>query len=470
MRRLFVLLLITIISSCNDDKDVIVTIPTLATSGVSQLTKTSASSGGEIISDGGGTIFDRGLCYSTSPNPTTENFVVPNAAATGSFIGQMTGLTEGTTYYVRAYAINSAGTGYGDEISFTTLASTAPVLTTTAVSSITHTTFISGGSISSDGGLPITASGICYSTSHTPTVSDQVVNGNGQSNFTANASGLIAGTTYYIRAFATNAIGTGYGNEVSFNTLAVTLPILSTRTASLITASSADLGGEITFDGGASITERGICWSTMANPTINDSKISVGSGAGLFETQLVSLSRATTYFARAYAVNSAGVAYGSEVSFETLSIAVGDAFQGGTIFYIDPSGIHGLIVADNDLATTMPWGCPNVDVSTSDAVGSGSQNTANIVASCTTAGIAATECSNLTLNGYDDWFLPAVKELQLIDKNLIAHGRGNFVENHSYWSSSQATELYAYAWDVVHHMSFAPDKSWAILVRPIRAF
>jgi hypothetical protein len=469
MRKLFALLLITFISSCNDDDDVVM-LSTLSTLEISQLTKTSASSGGEITSDGGGTIINRGLCYNTSTNPTIENFVVPNAGGTGSFIGQMTGLNEGTTYYVRAYAVNSAGTAYGNEISFTTIASTAPVLTTVEVSLITHTTFTSGGSISADGGLPITAAGICYSTSPTPTLNDEVVNGDGLINFTANASGLMAGTTYYVRAFATNAVGTSYGNELTFSTLPATLPILSTRSVTLVTASSASSGGEITSDGGALITDRGICWSTTANPTVNDSKISQGSGAGQFEGQLTGLAKTTTYYVRAYATNSVGTAYGSEMSFNTLSIAIGDTYQGGIIFYIDPSGNHGLIVAENDLDTSMPWGCQDVSISTSNAVGSGSQNTTNILATCTTAGIAAKECSDLTINGYDDWFLPAIDELQLIDENLIVHGLGNFVENQSYWSSTQQVDFTAYAWDVRHRSSFNSQKSWVFLVRPIRAF
>jgi len=471
MRKLLVLILITFISSCKEDEDVIVTLPTLSTLEISQLTKTSAFSGGEITSDGGGTIVNRGLCYSTSTNPTIDDIVVPNAGGTGSFIGQMTGLIEGTTYYVRAYAINSAGTGYGNEISFTIIASTAPVLTTAEVSLITQTTFTSGGAISTDGGLPIAASGICYSTSSTPTLADHVVNGNGLINFTTNVSGLVAGTTYYVRAFATNAIGTGYGNEVTFSTLAATLPILSTMDISLVTASLASSGGEITSDGGGLITERGICWSTTSNPTVNDTKVSGGTGTGVFEIQLTGLAKATTYFVRAYAINSAGTAYGSEKSFTTSTLAVGDVYQGGTIFYIDPTGNHGLIVAENDIAGSgIIWGCPSVDISTSAAVGSGSQNTTNILASCSTAGIAAKLCSDLIRNGYDDWFLASKDEWQLIYDNLIAKGLGNFNLNSGYWTSTQISNSSAGGLDVLHNYYQSVSKSDPFMVRPVRAF
>lgn len=94
---------------------------TLTTSSLSLITNTSVSGGGNISLDGSATVSARGLVYSTSTNPTLSNTVLTIGSGTGSFSGTLTGLTPNTTYYVRAYATNSAGTAYGNEVSFTTL-------------------------------------------------------------------------------------------------------------------------------------------------------------------------------------------------------------------------------------------------------------------------------------------------------------------------------------------------------------
>ena len=85
-------------------------------------------------------------------------------------------------------------------------------------------------------------------------------------------------------------------------------------------ARSATGGGTITSDGGASVTERGVCWSTAHNPTISDSKTSDGMGTGTFTSSISGLNSVTTYYVRAYATNSAGIAYGNEITFTTLEI------------------------------------------------------------------------------------------------------------------------------------------------------
>lgn len=94
-----------------------------------------------------------------------------------------------------------------------------PVLTTDVVTNIIHTSATCGGSISNDGGLTITARGICWSTGQTPTISDnKTIDGTGAGNFTSTATGLIPATSYYLRAYATNSAGIGYGSAMSFTT------------------------------------------------------------------------------------------------------------------------------------------------------------------------------------------------------------------------------------------------------------
>ncbi|MBK9494539.1 MAG: Ig-like domain repeat protein [Xanthomonadales bacterium] len=94
--------------------------PTLTTTSASAITASGATTGGDISSDGGATVTSRGVAYSTSSGPTTSNATVSSGSGTGSFSALLSSLSPGTTYYVRAYGINAAGTGYGNEISFTT--------------------------------------------------------------------------------------------------------------------------------------------------------------------------------------------------------------------------------------------------------------------------------------------------------------------------------------------------------------
>lgn len=113
----------TMIIMATEVREVAVVVPTLTTTAASSITSTSASSGGSSISDGGASITFKGVCWSTSQNPTTANSNTNDGTGTANFTSSITGLLPNTTYYVRAYAVNSAGTGYGNQISFTTLPS-----------------------------------------------------------------------------------------------------------------------------------------------------------------------------------------------------------------------------------------------------------------------------------------------------------------------------------------------------------
>lgn len=135
-------------------------------------------------------------------------------------------------------------------------------------------------------------------------------------------SGLIPSTIYTYRLYSYNAVGNSlnYSNELTLTTNAViTLPILSTTSVSAITQTTATSGGTISSDGGASVTARGVCWGTIANPTISlTTKTTNGSGTGVFTSSLTGLTANTIYYARAYATNSIGTAYGNEISFTSL--------------------------------------------------------------------------------------------------------------------------------------------------------
>jgi hypothetical protein len=226
----------------------------------------------------------------------------------------------------------------------------------------------------------------------------------------------------------------------------VTVATITTTAASNITQTTAASGGNVTDDGGATVSEKGICWAISQNPTTSNNKISGGSGTGSFTSNITGLTSATTYYVRAYAINSAGTAYGNQVSFTTTSastIAIGQTYEGGIIFYIDGTGLHGLVAAPSDQGIVL-WGCEGTSITgTSTLLGTGLANTNKIVATCTSAGIAARICSDLTLAGKSDWYLPSKEELRLMHQNLHLQNMGNFQMNR-HWSSSQYSAQFAW--------------------------
>jgi uncharacterized protein (TIGR02145 family) len=292
--------------------------PKLTTTSISAITTTTATCGGNITDIGGSAVTARGVCWSTSPNPTTAlSTKTSNGSGAGTYTSSITGLTAGTTYYVRSYATNSIGISYGNELIFNTLNGIIS-LTTTDISAISAISATAGGTISSDGGAAVLARGVCWSTTSNPTIAlnTKTSNGTGIGAFTSSITGLSIGITYYVRAYATNSVGTVYGNQVSFST---TLPVVNTSNISAITSNSATCGGEVISIGGATVIARGVCWSTTSNPTISNSKTSDGTGDGAFSSSITGLKEGTTYFVRAFATNSVGTAYGTNVSFRSTS-------------------------------------------------------------------------------------------------------------------------------------------------------
>ena len=441
-------------------------LPTVVTSSVSNITVATATCGGEVTSNGGVYVTGRGMCWSTEPNPTVDDSHTSVGQGSGAFTSSITGLISGTTYYVRAYATNCAGTAYGEEVSFTTTvvvgipagdAQPCPAAATvTDYDGNVYNTikigeqcwmkenlrtihFPDGMPISTSGGSdsspclynysssgvdlvlrgylynwtavmygaassstnPSNVQGICPDGWHVPSdaewtqLTDYVnsisayrcgdVSGNiakalavteGWNSSTAdgaigynpsgnNATGFSAVSAGYWNEFSGFSgagcdayywsssflfwDGVPYSRQLNYNCTGViraeyvdegifgysvrclrdstsngggtsaTLPTVITGTVSEITATTATCGGEVTDDGGATVTARGVCWSTSPNPTVGDSHTTDGSGIGSFTSSITGLTVGTSYYVRAYATNSEGTAYGTEVNFTTLT-------------------------------------------------------------------------------------------------------------------------------------------------------
>ena len=351
-------------------------LPQVTTDEVSNISATTATCGGEVAANSGYAITARGICWSDkTATPTINNDHTEEVATTGHFTSMMIGLERNTTYYVRAYAVNEKGTNYGETKTFTTL-NGMPVVTTAEVTNVKATTATCGGNVTNNGGYAITARGVCWShSSSTPTIEDNhtsEVADNGA--FSSSMTGLEAGTTYYVRAYATNEVGTAYGESVMFATKNGLPTVETTPVGDNITGSSIITGGNVIDDGGFSVTARGVVYGTVPYPTIeNNSYTTEGHGMGYYGSSITGISvSSNTYYIRAYATNEKGTSYGEQevVTPEKYDYCnLKTMVYGGYTYKIKPLG-------------SMAWQEGN------DA------------------------CENMIYGGYSDWFMPNASEVQ----------------------------------------------------------
>ena len=197
--------------------------PTVTTQAVTAITTTTATGNGNVTDLGLPNPTEHGVVWSTTENPTTADSKTTDGpvSATGAFTSNITGLTPGTLYHVRAYATNAVGTSYGEDVTFTT--QVAPAVTTLAVSNIGDTTATANGDITSLGMPNPTQYGMVWDTAADPTIalSTKTEQGApaGTGAFTSSITGLTQGTLYHVRAYVTNAVGTVYGEDVTFTTI-----------------------------------------------------------------------------------------------------------------------------------------------------------------------------------------------------------------------------------------------------------
>ncbi|MFC1877148.1 hypothetical protein ACFL2E_07755 [Thermodesulfobacteriota bacterium] len=271
-----------------------------------------------------------GVCWNTTgapPTPLEDNNTNEGATSVAvDFSSEMSGLAPETTYFVRAYAREWWGgvISYGDVVQFTTT-KPIPTVTTQPVTDIKSKSALGHGTVE-DLGIPDpTQHGVCWNKDGTPTIDDKKseegeVHAAGP--FTSEIKGLKSNRNYFVRAYATNDKGTGYGNEVSFST-SPSPSIVTTQAVTEIGINNATAHGTIEDVGAPNPNQHGFCWNTTGMPDLGDDKTEQGevNETGSFSSVISALLPDMTYHVRAYATNTAGTSYGDDVTFRTAPIA-----------------------------------------------------------------------------------------------------------------------------------------------------
>lgn len=287
------------------------TLSSVSTNNVSNVLAQQATIEGNVANGNGELVITRGFCYATTTNPTVSNSVITSGSGLGTFSGDITGLNVSTTYYVRAFSTTVAGTAYGNELTFTTMSGVIQ-LTTSVATDIAGCYASSGGTIITENGSAVTSSGVVFGTSPNPTTLNNVASSNGGTPFTVQLFTTNPNTLFYYRAFAQNATGTYYGNQLSFTTQNITTTV-TTIAAIDIQTCSANVGLTVTSSNISAVQSQGVCFATTQNPTVNNN---LGTDNGSSYT-LSNLLPNTVYYARAYATTCATTTYGNQISFTT---------------------------------------------------------------------------------------------------------------------------------------------------------
>ena len=311
----------------------------LSATKVTNITTTSATFTCTVASHGGETVSEVGYYVGKDEEvDVTTAIKVSEVFTSMTFTLTVEGLEVGQDYFVKAFALNSAGEGYSDISTFKTT-STAPSVVTVGSSELSATSAKLSGEVTDDNGEIITERGFVWMKgSGTPTTSSSRLTAAGTMGaFAATLTDLSPNQVYSFRAYAINSKGTSYGEVMTFE-IQVDLPTVTTDEVTDITDFSAVSGGNVTADGGADILAKGIVWSRSKNPTVDlETKTDEGTGLGASTSTMSNLTSGSTYYVRAYATNVAGTGYGEEMEFKTSGEAPYIALEAANCFIVSSS-------------------------------------------------------------------------------------------------------------------------------------
>lgn len=298
------------------------TSPVPAATLVEQVSESGALLSSDITDNGGQNITQRGFAYKVyqegMPEPTTSDKTRTVSLSAETFSAQLSDLQAKTTYIVRSYAINRAGTGYGESVTFTTGELKIPQLTC-EMGAVTAFAATPTATVSTNGGYELTEYGFCWSTENqVPTIENlKTVTGTDETaSFSEMIEDLNPETTYYLRAYATNQKGTGYSNILTFTTEQKQVATLEKPQASNVDITSATLSSTITVPEGVEITEKGVCYSIFSTKPAIDGQHTVDSSEGnTIRVELKELNEGATYYATAYATTRDGTFYSEATQF-----------------------------------------------------------------------------------------------------------------------------------------------------------
>ena len=313
--------------------------PTVTLTAVKDVTYNSATFLGAIVSVGSSHVTHHGFVWSTTEQPTLETAQkcdFGDAQTAKDIDYTVPNLQASTTYYVRAYAENDEGVNYSGQQKFTTTKTpSVPVVETGSIINVKQKEATVAGNITDVGATTgITAYGHVWSTQPNPTVLNQKTDLGATTKtgaFNSTLKDLKPGTLYYIRAYASNQYGVGYGEDIQMTTLMGEV-LLTTKPATEVTHAQATLSGTITDTGGNVITERGVCYGTSVNPSLAGNYQAATETGTTFSVRVKGLSQQTTYHARAYACTQAGETYyGNDITFATTHEIVLPAVSATTV-------------------------------------------------------------------------------------------------------------------------------------------
>ena len=306
----------------------------------------------QITNLNGNTITEHGHCWAKNEKPTivNEHSNLGALSHESTFYSDLKNLDDQTQYHIRFYMKLNNGIIYGDDITVSTLKAGIPVVETNQVINITLNSAECQGIALADSGNVIIKKGFCWHTQEDFDIDnclDLTVSGSGLGSFSGQLYNLSGGTTYYIKAYATNQLGTSYGMAKEFITENMGLPTIMTSDITNIGNTYAKTGGDITDNGNSPIIARGVCWNTDGEPSLENSIgfTSDGTGIGSFTSNITGLQEGTLYYVTAYATNEEGTAYGNIKSFtpsliEWIMVEGGDFQMGSNNGSTDEQPIH----------------------------------------------------------------------------------------------------------------------------------